>query len=375
MLEEVVRGYFAKQGFFAIRSVPLRFEKEDVTDVDIWLYGRQSASVRIRAVVDVKNKKSPRALERILWTKGLQTLTGADRAVVVTTDSGPHIIRFGQEQKVTLLTKAFLSRVERRFPLEQRISWEDLLGSIKSYKAHKTDGDWVRRLEDAKSGLISVPGFRAFNRALSGFAFFAERIQSRPHYAEQALRSALLCAAVGCVALDMAMERVVFGEVAARYEAIVAGITYGDNGNRQVQRSIENVLALIEESMENGRVVARQAREHINQRFASVRADLVAEYFSREHNASQLVAIARELDAAAHRPGDPRTSEISAEARALLGIFADFVQVPRRLLIRTPETTPAASSSSDSAPIQQAGTDTSGGERVSDSALESGKLL
>src|SRR4051812_8673108 len=94
-LEEVVRAYFAKQGFFAIRSLPLRFDGEDVTDIDVWVYARQSASVRVRVVVDVKNKKTPRALERILWTKGLQALTGADRSFVVTTDAGPHIVRFG----------------------------------------------------------------------------------------------------------------------------------------------------------------------------------------------------------------------------------------------------------------------------------------
>jgi hypothetical protein len=61
LLEEVVRGYFARRGFFALRGVLLRYGRDDVTDVDIWLYARHSASVRTRVVVDVKNKKSPRA--------------------------------------------------------------------------------------------------------------------------------------------------------------------------------------------------------------------------------------------------------------------------------------------------------------------------
>jgi hypothetical protein len=45
-LEELVRAYFARQGFFALRGVSHRFEEEEVTDIDAWLYGRQSASVR-----------------------------------------------------------------------------------------------------------------------------------------------------------------------------------------------------------------------------------------------------------------------------------------------------------------------------------------
>jgi hypothetical protein len=56
-LEELVRAYFARQGFFALRSVSLRFEDEEVTDIDVWSYGRQSASIRTRTLVDGKDKR------------------------------------------------------------------------------------------------------------------------------------------------------------------------------------------------------------------------------------------------------------------------------------------------------------------------------
>jgi hypothetical protein len=340
LLEEMVRAYFAKQGFFALRSVPLRYGQHDVTDVDIWLYARQSATIRSRAVVDVKNKKSPRALERILWTKGLQTLTNADRAIVVTTDSGSHIARFGHEQKVTVITKVFLDRLQKTLSLEDRISLEEFFGQVKRYAAQKTDGDWVHRLEDAKSGLISLPGFQAFNRATTAFSFYAQRIESRPHYAEQALRCALLCASIACIGLDSALERVVFEELTDRYRAIADGATYGDSGDRRVQKSIDDVLALIEESMENGRVVARQAKEHLQRRFGAVRADIVAEYFSREHNSAQLVPVARELEAAAHQRSAPQVSSLSADARALLGVLSDFTQIRRQTIIGPSQTPP-----------------------------------
>jgi len=66
-----VRAYFARQGFFALRGVSYRFEDEVVTDIDAWLYGRHSASVRTRTIVDVKEKRSPKAFERILWARGM----------------------------------------------------------------------------------------------------------------------------------------------------------------------------------------------------------------------------------------------------------------------------------------------------------------
>jgi hypothetical protein len=334
-LEEVVRAYFARQGFFALRGVPLRFGPGDVTDVDIWLYARHSASIRTRVVVDVKNRKSPRALERVLWTKGLQAITGADRAIVVTTDAGTHIAKFGHEQKVVVLTKAFLDRLQKTLSPDERLSLEEFLAAIRRYSAQKVDGDWIGRLEDAKSGLISLPGFAAFNRAMTSFAFFAERIEIKPHYREPALRCTLLSAAIASIALDAALERVVFEEAPARYKAIAEGVTYGDSGDGRIQKSIGDVLALIEESMENGRVLARQARDHIDRRFGAVRADIVAEYFSREHNSSLLVTLARELEEMAHRRPAPQPASLSADARAVLGVLADFVRVRRHSVIGT----------------------------------------
>ena len=107
-LEELVRAYFARQGFFALRSVPLQYEENDVTDLDVWLYARQSATTRVRAIVDVKNKKSPKAFERVLWVKGLQTVMKCDRAIVATTDSSPSLLRFAQSQNIAVLSKDFL---------------------------------------------------------------------------------------------------------------------------------------------------------------------------------------------------------------------------------------------------------------------------
>jgi hypothetical protein len=57
---------------------------------------------------------------------------------------------------------------------------------------------------------------------------------------------------------------------------------------------------VIAEGMENGRVLARQAKNALERLFENVRADIIAEYFSKEHNAATLFNVAKELDDRAH---------------------------------------------------------------------------
>ena len=331
-LEELVRAYFARQGFFALRGVSYKYEDEEVTDIDAWLYGRQSASVRTRVIVDVKDKRSPRAFERILWARGMQLALGCDRAIVATTDGGPKIVRFAHQQKVALLTKDFLDRLAGKLDTGERMTLEQFNENILVYKDQRQDGDWLKRISDAKSALISLQGYPAFNKTIGEFRFFSERVQTRPHHKEQALRGAYLTAALACIALDSALERVVYEDQASRYRAITDGVTYGDAGDARVQSSIRTVLEVIAKGMANGRVISRQASEALEKMFESVRADIIAEHFMKEHNAGTLVAVAKELDDHAHFVDATKIQTLSIEAKSIMGIFADFVRAKRAVL-------------------------------------------
>jgi hypothetical protein len=331
-LEELVRAYFDRQGLFAMRSVSLRFEDEEVTDVDVWCYGRQSASIRTRTIIDVKDKRSPKAFERILWARGMQLALGCDRAIVATTESSQKVARFAQQQNVALLSKQFLDRLGTKIGPSTRLTLEQFVEKIRKYSDHKHDGDWIRQMSDAKSAVISLQGYPAFNKCMTTFRFFAERIQTRPQHREQALRCAYLAAALACIALDAALEHVIYEESSSRYRAIAAGVTYGDTGDAKVQKSIETVLSVIGEGMSNGRVVARQAKDALDKLFENVRADIVAEHFSKEHNATTLFSVARELEDHAHQTKPSQIQVLSIEAKSALGVFADFVQVSRAFL-------------------------------------------
>lgn len=331
-LEELVRAYFARQGFFALRGVSFRYEGEEVTDVDVWLYGRQTASVRTRAIVDVKDKRTPKAFERILWTRGMQLALGVDRAIVATTETSPKVISFAQQQKVALLSKGFLERLSKSLDTSARMSSEEFIACISQYSDHKQDGDWLRAVSKAKSAVISLSGYPAFNRAISSFRFFAERIETRRHHREQALRGAYLCAAIACIALDSALERSQYEDQSTKHNTIVDGITYGNSGDSRVQNSINDVLELIATGMDNGRAVSRQVEASIRSTFAGIRADIIAELFSREQYASSLFSVAKELDDCAHASDSSRITDISLEAKTVLGVFADFTKSNRSSL-------------------------------------------
>jgi hypothetical protein len=332
-LEELVRTYFARQGFFALRSVLLRFEQDEVTDIDVWLYGRQAASVRTRSIVDVKDKRSPKAFERILWTRGMQLALGCDRAIVATTDSNRNVVRFAHQQNVAILTKSFIERLEKGITTSDRLTLEQFAECIASNPGHKQDGDWLGRIGDAKSALVSLDGFQAFNRAISSFRFFAERVETRPQYKEPALRAALFCAAIACIALDAALERMVYDDTASRYRQIADGVTYGDTGDGKVRGNIDTLLTLVAESMENGKAISQQIKGALARVFESVRAEIIAEFFSREHNASHLFAVARELDDRAHAVDRGNLTNLSLETKAVIGVLADYVQAKRGALM------------------------------------------
>ncbi|WP_295241997.1 restriction endonuclease [uncultured Brevundimonas sp.] len=334
-LEEIARAYFQRQGYFALRSVPYRFEGEEVTDIDVWIYGRQAASGRIRAIVDAKDKRSPKALERVLWTKGLQTTTGSDRAIVVTTDNSPRVNRFARENRVSIVTKAFLDEFAKSDRgRSDRLTLEGFYDHVNANKAQKQDGDWLSQIENVKTSLVTNPGFPAFNTATSAFRFFGEKIETRPLYREQAIRCCYLTAAVACASLDSALERIVFDDAATKIRAINSGIVFGDTGDGRTQKNLQNVLHLVAASMENGRALSAQIESSIDSEFKKIRADIISEYFSKDSHQFSLFSVARELEERAHTSLGGDLNGLSIEAKGTLGVFADFCNVKRSLLFK-----------------------------------------
>ena len=101
--EESLRLYFLDAGYYVVRGVPYKYKNFDITDIDLFLYGRASALSRERNIVDIKNKKTPQAVERIFWTKGLQKSLNMDHAIVATTETNSAVLTYGKENDVIVL--------------------------------------------------------------------------------------------------------------------------------------------------------------------------------------------------------------------------------------------------------------------------------
>ena len=107
--EEALRQYFLSLGFFVVRSIPFKYKSFDITDIDLLLYSRKNTISRERINVDIKCKKTPQAIERIFWTKGLQEVLGLDNCIVATTDKRPATREFGSLHNVLVLDGNFLT--------------------------------------------------------------------------------------------------------------------------------------------------------------------------------------------------------------------------------------------------------------------------
>ena len=333
MLEEVVRTYFAEQGYFALRSVAYLHAGQQVTDIDVWIYRRHTTGIRTKGIVDVKNKRSPKAFERILWTRGLQLALNYDHALVATASNNPLVNAFAHGHGVDVISRQYLMPWKGRYERSGRISHDELVKRMATYEGHKQDGDWIRRIYESKAALVSGTSFRSFNKVIGSFGFFAERVSTRRYQRELVLRGLHLTAAVACIALDSALFQLAYSDQGTRYEAIADGVTYGESENARTRESIDAVLNVIEGGLENGRVVAKGAREVIAQQFEKVRADILAEYFSRPHNSDRLVDVARELEDRAYRREWQAAETLSAEARSVLGVYSDFVGVDRSAVL------------------------------------------
>src|SRR6266487_667708 len=119
MLEELLKSYFWLAEYFVVRGLPYRIDTEDITDVDLWLYERPGASTRRRLIVDIKYRRSPRATERIIWTRGLQLALAVDTGIVATTDNRPSTRRLAKSLGIVLLDGHAITRLTQSGQLKE----------------------------------------------------------------------------------------------------------------------------------------------------------------------------------------------------------------------------------------------------------------
>ena len=333
-LEEALKIYFSNAGYFAVRGVPYRLDDDDVTDVDLWLYERPAALTRRRLIVDAKNRKSPKALERIIWTKGLQAALGVDGAIVATTDRRSSARRLSKALNITILDGDAVSKLMRSEHLQGmgQLKSDDLNAAVRRVDEGRRSGDLRQRLYQARASLITGMGVQSTNTNLAASGYFAEEAvlaQPRSEQAQIAVRLFYLTSAFAAISLDFVLADQAFRSAEERRRTIIESIRFGSSDTLDITYTVQVAIGLVRKYVENGGPAAKQLEYGFLRDAEQVRAEVISDYVAKISASDSLFNVARELERASSSIQLPSFDQLGLEAKSLLGTFLDFNGISR----------------------------------------------
>ncbi|WP_342234666.1 hypothetical protein [Inquilinus sp. OTU3971] len=336
-LEDTLKAYFWRAGYFVVRGVPFRVDGDDVTDIDLWLYERPGASTRRRLIVDVKNRKSPRASERLIWTKGLQSALGVDGAIVATTDKRIGSRRLARALNVMLLDGDGIGELIRDEQLKasNQLSSTEFDEAVKAVDEQRRSSEWRQALYEARTALLSGMGVHSTNRCLAANLFFAEQaVLSQPGSVQSniAVRLCFFTAALVTISLDYMLAEQIFRPIEERRESVTNSIRFGQTDAGGTIPTIRGALGLVRKYAENGSAVAKQVEYGFYSEAERIPAEIIAEYVTRGAVSDGLFDVARQLAEASYAVELPSFDQLLLGAKSILGVFLDFNGVSREKL-------------------------------------------
>ena len=332
--EEILRAFFLRRGFFAVRSIPLSFRNHELTDVDIWLCGRSAGGSRRVLVCDVKDKQRPKAVERILWTKGLVSFLNADGAYVATTDKRQNLRELADRLGVQLIDGNDIRRIkaDKSIVYPERLSDEELIGQLNAADESRRSTE-LKELREAILGALAEGfGTRSACRALELFASAAaSAVSYHPNSdsARAAGRLTYFAAAVVSVSLDYVSKETVVQTAEERRRRILDTVRFGRLRDDVGQRALDMALLLVSKYAPGGKTAAKAVELKLEGELAQIPAEIVADQAARLLNQGDLFGVARDLEMSTYRREVPTFDCMQTSTRALLGAFLDYAGIER----------------------------------------------
>ncbi|MDD4111394.1 MAG: hypothetical protein PHS54_07665 [Clostridia bacterium] len=320
LMEEKLRTYFLNNGYYVARGVKYSFESNEITDIDLFLYGRFSSLDRVRTNVDIKNKKTPKAFERILWAKGLQELLGFDNCVVATSDKKDVVRKYGLKHKTTILDGNFLQKLPEGS--NERLSEEDLsklFASIKSFKEYRNQ-NWNNLYESSKSRLLNELDFSGYNSTLILLNYFISKCFDKQKK-DIAIRATYVTLSHSLLILDYILKDIAFLESDERKEALSDGFKYGNLGKDGVNRTIEMAVRIADSKI---------SVNEIKKSLDTTEMDILKEFYSKAETTKKIFSWAKNFEQLAFSQLLKKPSELDSEIKGVLAIMLDFYKINRK---------------------------------------------
>jgi hypothetical protein len=333
--EEALRRHFLSAGYYVLRSVPVQIADVVISDLDLWLYQRSSVITRERANVDVKHKRSPQVLERIVWARGLQEVLGLERAMVVTTDKRPESREFGNKSGVLVFDGNFLGQVLSHYSeVGDRITEEELLQKLDVTSVLERDINLRAFYDEHKRSSISAFNFNGTNKLLDAIGFLLNEHVACDGKCEAATRLIFFFSSLCLLTIDFSIHHLAFDEPTVTANALNEGLRYGAAGKRRADEVLQTALSLIASRPNKGlfedeTAVARELSDQLG----AIPSQPLSEYVSRPDVARRLFTIAKMFESAAFSRTLPRLQDLPGEAKGLLGLLVDFHGIDRKQLL------------------------------------------
>lgn len=332
--EEALRGYFLSLGYFVVRSIPFNYRGFDVTDIDLWLYLKSSSLTRERICVDVKSKRTPQALERVFWAKGLQEVLALDRAIVVTTDNRKETRDFGASHNVPVFPGEFLQRVINGFGADNsRVTEEKFIDELKTACILDGNVSWPRFYRESKALLLSSLNFNGCNLLLKKISFLLEECIVSNRSSIACVRLLYTLTSYFLLTVDYSSRLLTHLDPNLRKASYDEGFRYGDAGQRRADEIVNTALQLLSDTSGTDIFSSTRLKEEITNQLSEYPAEMLAEYFSKSETLKHLFSAASELERLAYATTVIMPHELPSASKAFLGLMCDFLKIDRRKVI------------------------------------------
>lgn len=334
-LEEMLRGYFLRAGFFVIRGVPFRMDGDDLTDIDLWLYERPTGSARRRQIVDAKSKTKPKTVERLFWTKGLAEALDLDGAYVATADTRPTIRQIARKLGLSIFDGNDLRRIEAsdKVRMPERFTDEELRELVRTIDKDRRTKQFQTKLNDVKASVVDKFGPSTIVRALEAVTYFASSaVSAYPNSpaAEVAGRLTYFSASLVAIGLDGVGVDAAFRSSEERRTIFINAIRYGNVDSAEGLEKLRLATVLVRQYAENGSVIAQEIEKKCSKDLNEIPAEIIADQVVRMGANETLFAVARELEQASYLKACPSFDQLDTSVKSFLGTLFDFCAIERK---------------------------------------------